>query len=51
MTTPITADELAVLLVDAGHHHHDAYGESDGADPEWPLWYAQLLLAHLGRAC
>ena len=23
--------------------HHDAFIETDGADPEWPIWYAAYL--------
>jgi hypothetical protein len=23
--------------------HHQAYIETDSADPEWPLWYAEHL--------
>jgi hypothetical protein len=28
--------------------HHQAYIETDGADPEWPLWYAEQLRERLG---
>lgn len=34
---------LVQLLQEAGHAHHQAYLASDGADPEWPLWYAAYL--------
>ena len=37
---PLTREELAELLVETGHHHHQAYADSDGVDPEWALWYA-----------
>lgn len=43
----ITVDELADLLVSTGHRHHEAYAVSDGADPEWALWYAGSLQTHL----
>jgi NAD(P)H-hydrate epimerase len=43
----ITVDELAELLRQTGGHHHQAFLESDGADPEWALWYAAYLQAHL----
>ena len=38
------ADQLAQLLRDTGKAHHDAFAAVDGADPEWPLWYADQLL-------
>ena len=46
-------NELAELLRQAGHDHHQAHIETDGDDPEWPLWYAgyleDKLPDHLGR--
>ena len=39
----MTSEELAELLVETGQHHHHAYIEADGADPEWALWYAGYL--------
>jgi NAD(P)H-hydrate epimerase len=30
-----------------GEAHHDAFAATDGADPEWPLWYAHRMA---GRA-
>lgn len=45
--TAITVEELAALIEETGHHHHQAYIDSDGADPEWPLWYAGYLQAKL----
>ena len=47
MSASITAQELADLLVETGHHHHEAYISSDGIDPEWALWYAGYLQAKL----
>ena len=38
---------LAELLVETGHHHHQAYISSDGVDPEWALWYAGFLQTKL----
>lgn len=29
--------QLAELLMKTGHHHHQAYIEADGVDPEWAL--------------
>ena len=47
MSTTITGSELAALLRETGERHHAAFIESDGADPEWALWYADYLQAHL----
>lgn len=35
--------ELANLLKETGQAHHQAFIETDGADPEWALWYASYL--------
>jgi hypothetical protein len=37
------AQQLEELFREAGAAHHQAYIETDGADPEWPLWYADYL--------
>ena len=46
--------KLAQLFAEAGHQHHQAYIETDGADPDWPIWYADYLVdklpEHLGSA-
>ena len=42
------ARQLAELFREAGEAHHQAYIETDGADPEWPLWYADYLRERLG---
>ena len=31
------------LLKEAGEAHHQAYIDIDGADPDWPIWYAGYL--------
>ncbi len=36
-------DNLAELLQEAGHAHHTAFATTDGADPDWPIWYADYL--------
>jgi hypothetical protein len=41
--------ELQVLFDAAGHVHHQAFQATDGADPEWPLWYADYLHAKLSN--
>ena len=35
------------LLTEAAAAHHEAFQDSDGADPEWPLWYATYLSERL----
>lgn len=42
------ANSLERLVRDTGQSHHQAFIETAGADPEWPLWYAEYLNAHLG---
>ena len=41
-------DEVAALPRRTGEAHHHADAEMDGVDPEWPIWYAGYLHAHLG---
>lgn len=43
----ITPEELAELLLETGHHHHEAFLSTDGGDPEWALWYAGYLQSRL----
>jgi NAD(P)H-hydrate epimerase len=43
VTEPIGHEELARVLRETGARHHRAFTESDGADPEWALWYATEL--------
>ena len=38
---------LADLLTETGQQHHHAFIETDGADPEWPLWYADYLTGRI----
>lgn len=35
--------QLENLFREAGKAHHQAYKEMDGADPDWPIWYAGYL--------
>jgi len=39
--------QLEGLFREVGEAHHQAYSETDGADPEWPLWYADYLRERL----
>jgi NAD(P)H-hydrate epimerase len=35
------------LLTEVGPAHHRAFAETDGADSDWPAWYAKWLLDRL----
>jgi hypothetical protein len=43
MTEEDLARRLEELFREVGEAHHQAYIETDGDDPEWPLWYADYL--------
>lgn len=43
-----TVVEIADLLRQTGEAHHEAYRETDGVDPEWAIWYAGYIQAHIG---
>ena len=43
----MTPEELAALLMETGQHHHHAYIDSNGVDPEWALFYAGYLQTRL----
>ncbi len=47
MTEPSVAQRLADLFRETGSAHHQAFIETDGADPEWPLWYADHTVEKL----
>jgi NAD(P)H-hydrate epimerase len=40
-----TRRRLIELLGQTGTEHHHAYQATDGADPDWPLWYAEHMQA------
>src|SRR5215208_7014498 len=44
------AGQLEGLFHEVGEAPHQAYIETDGADPEWPLWYADYLRERLVRS-
>ena len=41
------AEQLEALFQEVGQKHHEAFLETDGTDPEWPLWYADWLVDKL----
>lgn len=45
--TSATARQLAALFREAGVSHHRAFAATNGADPEWPTWYAEFLAPRL----
>lgn len=40
-------DQLTTLFEQAGKAHHAAFATVDGADAEWPIWYAEYLMDKL----
>jgi NAD(P)H-hydrate epimerase len=42
-------EDIASLLEQTGHAHHQAFINTDGADPEWALWYAVALEKPLSK--
>jgi hypothetical protein len=49
MTDKSLLQEIADLLMKTGKGHHQAFIETDGFDPDWPLWYADHLHEDLGK--
>ena len=43
MSHETQVERLAALFKQTGEAHHEAFLDTDGADPEWPLWYAEYL--------
>lgn len=39
---------LKELFAETGHAHHEAFADVDGADADWPSWYAQHMHRRLG---
>jgi len=39
--------QLAALFKQTGEAHHEAFLQTGGEDPEWPLWYAEYLESRL----
>lgn len=35
--------QLEALFQETIEAHHQAYADVDGADPDWPIWYAGFL--------
>ena len=43
MTDPQIQAALSQLFNDTAQAHHAAFAATDGADPDWPIWYADHL--------
>jgi hypothetical protein len=43
MTSNNLIDQLTMLFEQTGKAHHEAFAAVDGADPDWPTWYADYL--------
>ena len=43
MTDENTLQQLTTLFEQTGEAHHKAFLETNGEDPEWPIWYAEYL--------
>lgn len=43
------ATRLEELFRETGHAHHQAFIDTDGYDPDWPIWYAEYMLERLRR--
>jgi hypothetical protein len=43
------SDQLIDLFRETGDAHHQAFFEADGADPDWPIWYAEYICDRLGK--
>ncbi len=43
-------NDLVDVFQETGSAHHTAFSETDGVDPEWPIWYAEHLQAPLTEA-
>lgn len=41
------APVIEELLEETAAAHHEAFVETDGADAEWPLWYASHIVEKL----
>ena len=41
--------ELTTIFEKTGKAHHEAFVSTDGADPEWPSWYANHLHQELSK--
>lgn len=43
MNETLLIDRVKALFVETAEAHHQAFIETDGADPDWPIWYANHM--------
>jgi hypothetical protein len=48
MADPELAGRITDLLRETGEAHHEAFADTDGADPDWAIWYAERMHQRLG---
>lgn len=41
--------QLEALFYQVGSAHHQAFIETDGADADWPIWYAEFMRDRLAE--
>lgn len=49
MSEPTTKDQLIELFKQTAEAHHTAYAATDGAHPDWPIWYAEYMHADISK--
>lgn len=49
MSDPTTQAQLVSLFEEAAEAHHAAYIATDGAHPDWPIWYAEYVHEKLAQ--
>ena len=42
-----TPESIGQLIHSVAEAHHQAFIATDGADPDWPIWYAEHLVDDL----
>jgi hypothetical protein len=43
MNDTLFKDQVKALFVETAEAHHQEYIETDGADSDWPIWYANHM--------
>lgn len=49
MSDSTKREQLESLFTEAAEAHHAAYIDTDGAHPDWPIWYAEYLRDRLAE--
>lgn len=42
-------EAIVALLTETSEAHHQAFADTDGEDPEWPMWYTDFMIAKLSE--